>query len=271
METTLDPQQAYITKIGASHVVIDEGGNRMEFLDSRFYQTEDGPMVPSVTTILDAWPKGAQYYEWLKKHGEHADEIRDDAGRRGSVVHNLTEQFDRGEEVCAIDKNGSALYSRAEWAMFERYVEFVERFKPEMIAIELNLASAELGYGGTLDRLMRINDELWLVDIKTSGAVYDHYHLQTVAYANLLMNADRIDIVDWAGLRRGILWLNAKTRTEGKGDAIQGPGWQMVESARPIEKDEELFNACQQIWKVANENIKPKNIIYKLKHKKQWD
>ncbi len=37
---------------------------QLTFLDSRFYQTKDGDYVPSVTTILECYPKGAAYYNW---------------------------------------------------------------------------------------------------------------------------------------------------------------------------------------------------------------
>jgi len=43
---------------------------QLTFLDSRFYSTEDGGFVPSVTTILEAYPKGAAYYNWLKEAGK---------------------------------------------------------------------------------------------------------------------------------------------------------------------------------------------------------
>ena len=66
--------------------------------------------------------------------------------------------------------------------------------------------------------------------------------------------------------RRGILWLNAKTRTYGKGDAIQGPGWQMVESPRSWEEDSDLFEAMIGVWHITHKNDKPKNIQYNLKH-----
>jgi len=77
--------------MSTDNYLINSETNRIEFLDSRFYRdTRTGAMVPSVTTLLEAWPKGAQYYEWLKKNGENADAIRDEAGRE------LTEDEVRG-------------------------------------------------------------------------------------------------------------------------------------------------------------------------------
>jgi hypothetical protein len=78
---------------------IDLNKNRIEFIDSRFYSTPSGGYVPSVTTILECFPKGAEFYKWLKEMGGDADTIRDEAGRRGSTVHELTERYDMGEEV----------------------------------------------------------------------------------------------------------------------------------------------------------------------------
>ncbi len=99
----------------ADNYLINSETNRIEFLDSRFYRdTRTGQMVPSVTTLLEAWPKGAQYYEWLKKNGENADAIRDEAGRRGSVVHNLTESLDLGNEVQLCDPDGGPRYKMNE-------------------------------------------------------------------------------------------------------------------------------------------------------------
>jgi hypothetical protein len=67
----------------------------------------------------------------------------------------------------------------------------------------------------------------------------------------------------------GILWLNAKTRTIGKNGAIQGVGWQLVtKSINEVEKDWEMFQATHKLWLSINEDMKPKNISYQLKHKK---
>ena len=148
---------------------INNETGRNEFQDARFYRdSRTGEMVPSVTTFLEAWPKGAAYHEWLKKHGADADEIRDEAGRRGSTVHNLTEQLDFGAEVRMCGEDGSPRYKMSEWAMLERYVDFRKAHAPRIIDIETNLVDSELGYAGTLDRVMELKDDVWIIDIKTS-------------------------------------------------------------------------------------------------------
>ncbi|MFN9710993.1 MAG: hypothetical protein ACK55K_06250 [Bacteroidota bacterium] len=233
---------------------------QLTFLDSRFYQTPDGDYVPSVTTVLEAYPKGASYYNWLKEVGKDADEIRDEAGRRGSVVHKLTEDYDQGKEVNLINPNGSIDYKLNEWAMFERYVEFRSRFQFVTDCIEFNIISKELGYAGTIDRIIDFSGVKILMDIKTSNAIYSSYWLQLAAYRNLLksqgINVDKV----------AILWLNAKTRTEGKKDAVQGNGWQLlIKDNSAI--DLGLFNATYQLWSIENAGSKPKQLTYQISHK----
>lgn len=246
---------------------INNTTGRIEFVDARFYRDKQGNVVPSVTTLLEAWPKGAAYYEWLKKKGEDADEIRDEAGRRGSTVHHLTEALDLGAEVMLCNEDGSPRYKMSEWAMLERYVDFRNTVKPTIVEIETNLIDAELGFAGTMDRLVEINDELWIIDIKTSNAVYDHYDLQLVAYWQLWCKINKVRPELATRVRLGILWLNAKTRTYGKAEAIQGPGWQLLEAKDDKERLLDLWGACQALWHRVNANVKPKNMSYALSHK----
>lgn len=252
-----------IIKQGNKNLLIN--GNQLTFLDTRFYVTESGDYVPSVTTYLEAYPKNAAFFEWLKKVGDDADEIRDEAGRKGSVVHGLTERYDNGEEISLLDDNGYIGYKLNEWAMFEKYVEFRTRFNTNIIHTELNLVSEVYKMGGTIDRVMTIEGKLYLLDIKTSNAVQPHYWLQLAAYQSLLLEKQpglKLDGV-------AILWLNAKTRTEGKKGAIQGKGWQLCtcEDGTEMIKYWNRFKACQTLWLAENEDSKPRQLTYSITHK----
>ncbi len=241
---------------------IDTANNRVELLDNRFYEF-NGELYPSVTTILDAYPKGPAFFEWLKMAGEKADEIRDQFGKRGSVVHNLTEQYDNGFPVALMSDSGPQ-YTSMEWAMFERYIEFSKRFSPEILGIELNYASAELKFGGTLDRIIKLNGKLILIDIKTANYLHNHFWLQMSAYVKLFEEKNPGQKIDDIA----ILWLNAKTRTEGKKDDIQGIGWQLKFGEKSIDEYYELFQAVHKLWLIEFGSLKPKNQIYQLKHQK---
>lgn len=270
--TTIDPASKYITQIAGRNYEVDENMGRVQFLDSRFYKCSDGTFVPSVTTILDAYPKGAQFYEWLKKHGEDADNIRDEAGRRGSVVHHLTELYDYGNEVELMKPNGDPQYKLREWAMFERYVDFRERHPADIHAIELNMISAHLGYAGTLDRVMTIDGITYLLDIKTSGAVHDSYWMQQAAYHELLITTGTIARLFPDGevpdITLGILWLNANTRTYRQG-MVQGPGWQLQTQPETTRELLDMFDCVYEVWKKSNKTAAPKTTSYQLTHKRK--
>jgi hypothetical protein len=244
------------------HYMVDTTNNQITFLDQRYYRTEEGAYIPSATTILECYPKGAQYYEWLKKNGEDSDNIRDEAGRRGSRVHQMTENYDNGEEVSLINPNGDINMKVSEWAMFERYVEFRTRFDMEILQNEFQLISPKLGFAGTLDRVVKLDGKTILLDIKTSNAVYDSYWLQLASYKELLK--EQGTIVDDVG----ILWLNAKTRTEGKKGDYQGRGWQLVLHGGDTSKEWELFKATKTLWAASNGEMKPREMSYKLSHKR---
>jgi hypothetical protein len=241
---------------------INNNKGRIEFLDARFYNTDNG-FVPSVTTILEAYPKDASYFKWLKDVGSDADTIRDEAGRRGSIVHELTEKYDGGEECSFIGEQGYPKFKMSEWSMFERYVDFSQTYKPKIDIIELHIISEKLGFAGTLDRVISLDGKSMMIDIKTSNSIYPSYWLQLAAYNELLNTANiKVDSV-------GILWLNAKTRTAGKNGAIQGIGWQLVtKSMNDVKQDWELFQATHKLWLALNADTKPKQISYQLKHKK---
>jgi len=246
-----------------SNYIINTNTNQLTFLDGRFYRTESGQFVPSVTTILEAYPKPYAYYQWLKENGNDSDRIRNEAGERGSTVHKLTERYDAGEEIELMNELGYIGYKLEEWEMLNRYVEFIERFDPGIILSEQNFISDMLGYAGTIDRIMLIEGKTYLVDIKTSNAIYDSYWLQLSAYHKLYCT--EFEHYHFDGI--AILWLNAKTRTEGKKGDIQGKGWQL------IIKDEwseelDLFNHTHKLWLAQNKNYIPKQTSYKLKIKK---
>lgn len=246
-----------------SNYIINTNTKQLTFLDGRYYWTEDGQFVPSVTTILEAYPKEASYYMWLKSVGQDADNIRDEAGRRGSTVHAMTEAYDAGAVVSLLTEEGHLGYKVGEWAMFERYVEFCNRFSPKILMSEQNFVNPDLGYAGTIDRIMEIGGKRYLVDIKTSNTIYASYWLQLAAYRRLV--EEQGVFVDYVA----ILWLNAKTRTNGKPGDMQGEGWQMVvKEVMDTVEDANLFEHTRTLWKAQNGLQKPKKATYQFTHQK---
>lgn len=248
-------------------LIKNQTSNQLTFKDGRFYTDENGNYFPSATTLLEAYPKPAQLIMWMKEVGSKADEIRDAAGKRGSSVHQLTEDYDNGIECTLLDEYGKPRYSLDEWSMFERYVEFTQNHKPEHHLIEQTFINSQLGFAGTIDRICTIDGKTYVLDIKTSNGIYNSYWLQLAAYRQLYdhgtLHGSGMPDIDGVA----ILWLNAKTRTSGKGGAIQGKGWQMV-SEMDTSKQWSLFQAVQQLWHAEHEDDKPKEFSYQLSHKK---
>lgn len=271
-QLTEDPKVNYVTKIGAKNYYVNEEAGRIQFLDSRWYPVGEDDFVPSSTTITgEAYPKSAGYHEWLKRVGEDADEIRDEAGRRGSVVHNATEVLDRGGELQLMTPEGEPQYKLSEWAMVSRYVDFRTRFPSETYAVELKMASKALGFGGTLDRVMRIDGKTYLIDIKTSKEVWPQHWLQVASYERLLIETGTIAQVLPASLvnepiELAILHLNSKHKTNGKEGTMQGPGWQFVKADKPNAHYFKLFQHAQALWLEEHKGETPRTTTYELTH-----
>ena len=65
-----------------------------------------------------------------------------------------------------------------------------------------------------------------------------------------------------------VLWLNAKTRTAGKKDQIQGAGWQLIIRDQAEEaNDWDLFQCTQKLWLAQNGQLQPRFKSYSLTHK----
>lgn len=239
--------------------------NQITFTDGRFYIDEEtGAYFPSATTILEAYPKPYALLQWMKEVGTKSDEIRDAAGDRGSNVHKLTELYDDGHEIHLLGDNGQPDYSMEEWKMFERYTDFSDRFLPHHQLIETQVLSPKLGFAGTIDRVSIIEGKKYVLDIKTSNGIYNSYWLQLAAYREGLKDVSGMEVDGVA-----ILWLNAKTRTNGKKGDTQGVGWQMV-TREDTRKDFELFQAVQKLWLAEHEGDGPKQFSYQLTHKKKY-
>ena len=122
---------------------------RIEVLDERFYTLDNETYYPSVTTVLEAYPKGYAFQEWLKRNGDKADEILYEAGTQGSNVHNAIESFLKGNEIFFISPTGDALYSLKEWQMICKFMDFFKSVD-SVEFIELSMVSLIKKIGGCL-------------------------------------------------------------------------------------------------------------------------
>lgn len=236
----------------------DKENKQINFLDERFYQYAEGIYFPSVTTVLDIYPKGYGFIQWLKDMGNNADEVLKRAGESGTKIHNAIEAYLKGEQV-SWGVDGKEMYDLEEWRQILRFKEFWETYKPELIHSEIQVVSLKHQLGGTIDIICRIGKTVYLIDVKSSNAIYKTHELQTAAYA-MMYNAEYPDLyID----KTAIFHSKALTRGEDKkGKVIQGEGWKLVEPERHYTESFKVFQHIHAIYLEENPIVKPKNKIY---------
>jgi hypothetical protein len=229
---------------------ISEDSKQITLPDSRYYR-RNGEYYPSITYVLQYYPKGKHFEDWLKQVGNNADHIVRKAADDGTQTHELCEAYLNGEELNFLSSSGDPKYDVNIWQMFLRFVEFWETFNPTLIETEVHLFSDKLKVAGTCDLIVEINNELWVLDIKTSNHLHTSYDLQTAVYGMCYEECFGKPIT-----RRGILWLKSAKRGPKK-DKMQGKGWEVVESSRTHEEDLNLFKTVKTIFDLENPNHSP--------------
>ena len=238
---------------------IDQEAGRITYKDMRAYECNDAPgeYVPSVTTILDLAPKGQGFYEFLKNRGKEADTIAMEAMEKGRRVHAATELYDRDKEY--------KIENPQEWTVEEvemlyRYKDFSDRYIRAEPIIEQAYASLELGYGGTLDRIVIHEGKRLLLDIKTGG-IYPYYWRQLAAYKTLWEQFNPSMPID----AYGIIHLKAMTRTD---KDWQGRGWQVLWPEETHDYYMQLFLNTKKEHEIMHPDFKARNRIFDLTLKK---
>ena len=113
---------------------------QINVLDQRFYRRNE-EYYPSVSSILNYFPKNQFFHSWLKDVGHNSDIIASRAAAEGTQVHNAVEAFLNGNEINWLDEFGTVQYSLDVWKMILKFADFWNTHKPELIATEYHLFS----------------------------------------------------------------------------------------------------------------------------------
>ena len=171
---------------------------------------------------------------------------------QGTQVHEACEKLILGEEVSWMDDYGSAKYSQIVWEMILKFHDFWTTYKPELISAEEFVWSDKHKYAGTADIVCKMNNEIWLLDIKTSNSIHKSYDLQLASYAKALGESKGTEIQ-----RTGIIWLKAHSRGPSKQkNVIQGKGWKLLQIDK-IDENFELFKMIYKLYSLENPNTEP--------------
>lgn len=157
----------------------------------RVYQTPEGKLYPSVTTILSAHTKQG-IMEWRKRVGEQeANKISRQSATRGTKFHNLAEKYLQNQLP---PENLSIL----EHEMFEMAKPVLNRID-NIRAQEVGLWSHHLRLAGRVDCIAEFDGKLSIIDFKTARREKDeehiqHYFMQAAAYAIMFEERTKIPV-----------------------------------------------------------------------------
>ena len=239
-------------------IELSEDHKQITLPDSRYYRRH-GEFYPSVTYVLNSYPKGRHFEDWLKKVGYSADWIVKKSGEEGTAVHLLIEKYFKGKELKYLNEHGYPKMDPLVWQMFLRFVDFWETYKPTLIETEVHLFSDELKVAGTCDLICEIDNKLWVIDFKTSNHLHTTYELQGAVYAQMYK-----ECFGKEASNVGILWLKSKSRgQDNSGKRIKGKKWEMFESPRTQEENLEIFKSVKRLFDLENPKHKPATTSFK--------
>lgn len=151
------------------------------------YFLADGSRVPGTTTVLGRFKESGALLRWAWNEGREGRELyenRDKAADIGTAAHAMVEAHinglnaDGAEELKGLDEAGIAKARNA----FRMYLTWASMSNLKILHQEIPMVSEVYRFGGTPDAIGLVNDELCLVDWKTSNGVYSDYLLQLAAY-----------------------------------------------------------------------------------------
>ena len=143
---------------------------------SRYYETPDGRLYPSVTTVT-SWGKRAFFAEWRKTH-QNESKI---ATSRGTAFHSLVEKYLNNEETFLTEQKEDCI-------MLFNQVKHLLSGISNIRAQEVPLYSNKLKMAGRVDCIANYNGKLSIIDFKTSKSEkkeswIENYFAQATAYA----------------------------------------------------------------------------------------
>lgn len=244
---------------------VNNGIMQITTIDERWYEdTVNNPdtYVPSASWITSYYPKGIQYYKWLAEKGwDESEAIKNEAGVKGSRVHNAIEDLVKGNEVSLESKYFNELTGKDEELTAEEYYavmtfeQWFNEFAPDEIYIsELSGVNSEIGYGGTIDLVCKKGEDIWVIDYKTSQSIWKSYELQLSSYKYLLPFIHQTADVNLDNVKLAILQVGYN-RTK--------KGYKFTE----IDDQMDLFINAKSFWAVENKDKQPKQMEYPLEIK----
>ena len=160
----------------------------------RFYQTPEGKLYPSITTVLQK-RKMAGLMEWRKNVGDDvANYIARTAAHRGTKVHHMCEDFLNNNFDEEVHKKNFLPY-----VLFGQMKPVLMQKVNNILAQECGLYTDKYRVAGRVDCIAEYNGVKSIIDFKTSRKERndewnESYYIQASAYAEMFEERTGIEI-----------------------------------------------------------------------------
>ena len=160
----------------------------------RFYQTPEGKLYPSITTVLQN-RKMAGLMEWRKSVGDDvANYIARTAAHRGTKVHHMCEDFLNNNFDEEVHKKNFLPY-----VLFGQLKPVLMQKVNNILAQECGLYTDKYRVAGRVDCIAEYNGVKSIIDFKTSRKERnddwnESYYIQASAYAEMFEERTGIEI-----------------------------------------------------------------------------
>jgi genome maintenance exonuclease 1 len=158
--------------------------------DLRYYKTPTNKKLISITTVISNYKKEF-FNEWRKRVGlEEAEKITKRSTSRGTDFHTLVENYLYNRDLPKVQELSEFLFEVA-----QPELDRINNIR----TLEGSLYSEVLGIAGTVDCISNFDDELAIVDFKTSAKPkprqwIEGYFVQCAAYAAMLYELTGISV-----------------------------------------------------------------------------
>lgn len=226
---------------------------QITLFDERYYQVEE-KYLPSITWVLNSYPKNIAFQQWLANNGwEEAERIKDEAADRGSKVHNAIEDMLNGAELTYKTPYFSKRMqehvplSDSEWNHLMTFKAWWDMEQPRLVTTEKVVYSLKYNYAGTTDAILSLKGgTLTVADWKTSSGIFPTYYMQIAAYIRAIEEM----VPDLKGkITRGLI---VRTGTRHKVGYEVG-----VINEEDIEKYFQQFLCVKNVWAIEHGSKSP--------------
>ena len=156
----------------------------------RFYETPDGKLYPSITTVLSTRNKKG-LFEWRKRVGDEvANYVARTSAARGTAVHHMCEDYLNNFPTEWPDKGSEHEKKFLPFCLFKQLENKVLQKIDNIRSQECALFSNKYRVAGRVDCIAEYDGKLSIIDFKTSTKERndewnENYYIQASAYAEM--------------------------------------------------------------------------------------